>query len=124
MSTLTGRQRLGSFPVLVLVADDWTTGYRNSIDDKMSAPIPACIFIFSNSAGLSLPGLFRMCSEIASLPTSCSNADASIARDMSITRKAYGGAYCVMASKHIRTDVNFAWPNAEIAVMGPEGAVN
>jgi len=41
-----------------------------------------------------------------------------------ITRKAYGGAYCVMASKHIRTDVNFAWPSAEIAVMGPEGAVN
>ena len=41
-----------------------------------------------------------------------------------ITRKAYGGAYCVMSSKHIRTDVNFAWPTAEIAVMGPEGAVN
>ena len=41
-----------------------------------------------------------------------------------ITRKAYGGAYCVMSSKHIRTDVNFAWPSAEIAVMGPEGAVN
>jgi acetyl-CoA carboxylase carboxyltransferase component len=41
-----------------------------------------------------------------------------------ITRKAYGGAYCVMASKHIRTDLNFAYPTAEIAVMGPEGAVN
>ena len=41
-----------------------------------------------------------------------------------ITRKAYGGAYCVMASKHIRTDFNFAWPTAEIAVMGPDGAVN
>ena len=41
-----------------------------------------------------------------------------------ITRKAYGGAYDVMASKHIRADVNFAWPTAEIAVMGPEGAVN
>jgi propionyl-CoA carboxylase beta chain len=41
-----------------------------------------------------------------------------------ITRKAYGGAYCVMASKHIRTDVNYAWPTAEIAVMGPEGAVD
>jgi propionyl-CoA carboxylase beta chain len=40
-----------------------------------------------------------------------------------ITRKAYGGAYCVMASKHIRTDVNLAWPSAEIAVMGAEGAV-
>jgi propionyl-CoA carboxylase beta chain len=41
-----------------------------------------------------------------------------------ITRKAYGGAYCVMSSKHIRTDVNLAWPTAEIAVMGAEGAVN
>ncbi len=41
-----------------------------------------------------------------------------------ITRKAYGGAYCVMGSKHIRTDINLAWPSAEIAVMGPEGAVN
>ena len=41
-----------------------------------------------------------------------------------ITRKAYGGAYCVMSSKHIRTDFNYAWPTAEIAVMGPEGAVN
>jgi propionyl-CoA carboxylase beta chain len=41
-----------------------------------------------------------------------------------ITRKAYGGAYCVMASKHIRTDFNYAYPTAEIAVMGPEGAVN
>ena len=40
------------------------------------------------------------------------------------TRKAYGGAYCVMSSKHIRGDVNLAWPTAEIAVMGPEGAVN
>jgi propionyl-CoA carboxylase beta chain len=41
-----------------------------------------------------------------------------------ITRKAYGGAYCVMGSKHLRTDVNLAWPSAEIAVMGAEGAVN
>jgi len=41
-----------------------------------------------------------------------------------ITRKAYGGAYCVMSSKHLRTDVNLAYPSAEIAVMGPEGAVN
>jgi acetyl-CoA carboxylase carboxyltransferase component len=41
-----------------------------------------------------------------------------------ITRKAYGGAYDVMSSKHIRADVNLAWPTAEVAVMGPEGAVN
>jgi acetyl-CoA carboxylase carboxyltransferase component len=41
-----------------------------------------------------------------------------------ITRKAYGGAYCVMCSKHIRADYNVAWPTAEVAVMGPEAAVN
>ena len=41
-----------------------------------------------------------------------------------ITRKAYGGAYCVMGSKHLRTDINLAYPSAEIAVMGAEGAVN
>ena len=41
-----------------------------------------------------------------------------------ITRKAYGGAYLVMNSKHLRADVSFAWPTAEIAVMGAEGAVN
>ena len=51
-------------------------------------------------------------------------AEATVPKLTVVTRKAYGGAYCVMASKHIRTDVNFAWPTAEIAVMGPEGAVN
>jgi propionyl-CoA carboxylase beta chain len=51
-------------------------------------------------------------------------AEATVPKVTVITRKAYGGAYCVMASKHIRTDLNFAYPTAEIAVMGPEGAVN
>ncbi len=51
-------------------------------------------------------------------------AEATVPKITVITRKAYGGAYCVMSSKHIRTDVNYAWPTAEIAVMGPEGAVN
>jgi propionyl-CoA carboxylase beta chain len=50
-------------------------------------------------------------------------AEATVPKVTVITRKAYGGAYAVMASKHIRTDVNFAWPSAEIAVMGAEGAV-
>jgi propionyl-CoA carboxylase beta chain len=51
-------------------------------------------------------------------------AEATVPKITVITRKAYGGAYCVMGSKHIRTDINFAYPTAEIAVMGPEGAVN
>ena len=51
-------------------------------------------------------------------------AEATVPKLTVITRKAYGGAYCVMASKHLRTDVNLAWPTAEIAVMGAEGAVN
>ncbi|RJX51217.1 acyl-CoA carboxylase subunit beta [Halonotius pteroides] len=51
-------------------------------------------------------------------------AEATVPLLTVITRKAYGGAYCVMASKHIGGDVNYAWPTAEIAVMGPKGAVN
>src|SRR4029078_4605415 len=50
--------------------------------------------------------------------------EATVPKITVITRKAYGGAYCVMGSKHLRTDVNLAWPSAEIAVMGAEGAVN
>ncbi|HSR21324.1 MAG TPA: carboxyl transferase domain-containing protein [Anaerolineales bacterium] len=50
--------------------------------------------------------------------------EATVPKLTVITRKAYGGAYCVMSSKHIRGDLNLAWPTAEIAVMGPEGAVN
>jgi len=48
--------------------------------------------------------------------------EATVPKITVITRKAYGGAYCVMSSKHIRGDMNYAWPNAEIAVMGPKGA--
>jgi propionyl-CoA carboxylase beta chain len=51
-------------------------------------------------------------------------AEATVPKITVITRKAYGGAYCVMASKHIRTDLNYAYPTAEIAVLGPEGAAN
>ena len=51
-------------------------------------------------------------------------AEATVPKITVITRKAYGGAYCVMSSKHLRTDFNYAYPTAEIAVMGPEGAVN
>ena len=50
--------------------------------------------------------------------------EATVPKLTVITRKAYGGAYCVMSSKHIRGDVNLAWPSAEIAVMGADGAVN
>jgi propionyl-CoA carboxylase beta chain len=50
-------------------------------------------------------------------------AEATVPKITVITRKAYGGAYCVMASKHIRADINYVYPTAEIAVMGPEGAV-
>ncbi len=50
--------------------------------------------------------------------------EATVPKITVITRKAYGGAYCVMNSKHIRSDLNLAWPSAEIAVMGPDGAVD
>jgi propionyl-CoA carboxylase beta chain len=51
-------------------------------------------------------------------------SEATVPKVTVITRKSYGGAYCVMASKQIRTDFNYAWPGAEIAVMGAEGAVD
>jgi propionyl-CoA carboxylase beta chain len=51
-------------------------------------------------------------------------AEATVPKVSVITRKAYGGAYVVMSSKHLRGDINYAWPTAEIAVMGPDGAVN
>ena len=50
--------------------------------------------------------------------------EATVPKITVVTRKAYGGAYCVMNSKNIRSDLNLAWPTAEIAVMGPDGAVN
>ncbi len=50
--------------------------------------------------------------------------EATVPKITVITRKAYGGAYDVMSSKHVRGDINYAWPTAEIAVMGAEGAVN
>ena len=50
-------------------------------------------------------------------------AEATVPKITVITRKAYGGAYDVMSSKHLRGDMNYAWPSAEIAVMGPKGAV-
>jgi len=50
--------------------------------------------------------------------------EATVPRITVVTRKSYGGAYCVLSSKQIRGDLNFAWPSAEIAVMGPEGAIN
>ncbi len=51
-------------------------------------------------------------------------AEATVPRITVVTRKAYGGAYCVMNSKHLKSDLNFAWPSGELAVMGPDGAVN
>ena len=51
-------------------------------------------------------------------------SEATVPKITVITRKSYGGAYCVLSSKEVRGDINFAWPTAEVAVMGPEGAVN
>ena len=51
-------------------------------------------------------------------------SEATVPKITVLTRKAYGGAYIVMGSKHLRTDINYSWPSGEIAVMGPEGAVN
>ena len=72
-----------------------------------------------------LPGVNRStAASSGTVRSCCTPMPRRPCRRSRITRKAHGGAYCVMASKHIRTDANFAWPTAEIAVMGPEGAVN
>ena len=63
-------------------------------------------------------------SESRATPKARTFHEATVPKLTVITRKAYGGAYDVMCSKHVRADLNFAWPTAEIAVMGPEGAVN
>ena len=73
-----------------------------------------------------LPGLNKNTAEL-SVPApnfSTHYCEATVPKITLITRKAYGGAYDVMSSKHIRGDINLAWPGSEIAVMGPEGAVN
>jgi propionyl-CoA carboxylase beta chain len=73
-----------------------------------------------------LPGTFRSINGIIRSGAKLLYAycEATVPKLTVITRKAYGGAYCVMSSKHIRSDMNLAWPTAEIAVMGPDGAVN
>lgn len=85
--------------------------------------IPLVTFVdvpgFLPGAGQELGGIIRHGAKLL-----FAFSEATVPKVTVITRKAYGGAYCVMSSKHIRTDVNYAYPTAEIAVMGAEGAVN
>lgn len=85
--------------------------------------IPLVTFVdvpgFLPGAGQELGGIIRHGAKLL-----FAFSEATVPKMTVITRKAYGGAYCVMSSKHIRTDVNYAYPTAEIAVMGAEGAVN
>ena len=83
------------------------------------------IITFEDVPGF-LPGTFQEHHGIISSGAKLLYAycEATVPKLTVITRKAYGGAYCVMSSKHIRSDINLAWPTAEIAVMGPDGAVN
>ena len=80
----------------------------------------------SSTSRASCPASRRNTAGSSATARSCSIAycEATVPKLTVITRKAYGGAYDVMSSKHIRGDMNFAWPTAEIAVMGAEGAVN
>ena len=89
--------------------------------DAFSVPILTFVDVpgFLPGAGQEWNGIIRRGAKLI-----YAYAEATVPKVTVITRKAYGGAYCVMGSKHIRTDVNLAWPSAEIAVMGPEGAVN
>ncbi len=88
-----------SFNIPLIVLED-VPGFLPGIDQEHGG-------IIRNGAKL----LFAFC-------------EATVPKITVVTRKAYGGAYCVMNSKHIRADLNLAWPTAEVAVMGPDGAVN
>src|SRR5207248_5584359 len=89
--------------------------------DAFSIPLLTCVDVpgFLPGATQEYQGIIRHGAKLL-----YAFAEATVPRMTVITRKAYGGAYLVMNSKHLRADVSFAWPTAEIAVMGAEGAVN
>jgi acetyl-CoA carboxylase carboxyltransferase component len=132
-SLLVGFARLGGHPVgLVTQQPPDLAGVLNiDASDKGARFIRFCdcfnipLVTFADTPGF-LPGVGQEHGGIIRHGAKMiyAYAEATVPKLSVITRKAYGGAYIVMSSKHLRGDVNLAWPSAEIAVMGPEGAVN
>ncbi len=130
---LVGFARLGGYPVGIVAQQPEALAGVLDIDasDKGARFIRFCdcfnipLVTFTDTPGF-LPGVAQEHGGIIRHGAKMifAYAEATVPKLAVITRKAYGGAYIVMSSRHLRGDVNLAWPGAEIAVMGPEGAVN
>ncbi len=130
---LVGFARMGGFPVGIVAQQPMALAGVLDIDSSIKAArfVRFCdcfnipIITFEDVPGF-LPGTAQEYGGIIRNGAKLLYAycEATVPKITVITRKAYGGAYDVMSSKHIRGDVNLAWPSAEIAVMGPDGAVN
>ncbi|MEE8349730.1 MAG: acyl-CoA carboxylase subunit beta [Acidobacteriota bacterium] len=129
---VVGYARLNGFPVGIVANQPAFLAGTLDIDSSVKAArfVRFCdafnlpLIVFEDVPGF-LPGVRQEHGGIikAGAKLLYAFAEATVPKITVITRKAYGGAYCVMASKHIRADINYAYPTAEIAVMGPQGAV-
>ncbi len=133
LNLLVGFARLGGYPVGIVAQQPAALAGVLDIDasDKGARFIRFCdcfnvpLVTLADTPGF-LPGVAQEHGGIIRHGAKMifAYAEATVPKLAVVTRKAYGGAYIVMSSKHLRGDVNLAWPSAEIAVMGPEGAVN
>lgn len=132
-NALVGLARLDGYPVGIVAQEPMVMAGVIDIDaaDKITRFVRLCdcynlpIITFVDSPGF-LPGIDQEHRGIIrhGAKVLYAYSEAAVPKISIVTRKAYGGAYVVMSSKYLGTDLNLAWPSAEIAVMGPEGAVN
>jgi acetyl-CoA carboxylase carboxyltransferase component len=130
---VVGFSRLGGYPIGIVANQPMVLAGVLDIDssEKAARFVRFCdcfnipLIVFEDVPGF-LPGINQEHGGIIRHGAKLLYAfcEATVPKITVVTRKAYGGAYCVMNSKHIRADLNLAWPTAEIAVMGPDGAVN
>ena len=132
-NAIVGLARMGGMPVGIVAQEPSVMAGSVDIDaaDKITRFVRFCdsfnlpLVTFVDSPGF-LPGVDQEHRGIIrhGAKVLYAYSEASVPKISIVTRKAYGGAYVVMSSKYLGTDINFAWPSAEIAVMGPEGAAN
>jgi propionyl-CoA carboxylase beta chain len=132
-SAMVGLARLSGYPVGIVAQEPAVMAGVIDIDsaDKITRFVRLCdcynlpIITFVDSPGF-LPGVDQEHRGIIrhGAKVLYAYSEATVPKISVVTRKAYGGAYVVMSSKYLGTDLNLAWPSAEIAVMGPDGAVN
>lgn len=132
-NAIVGLARMGGMPVGIIAQEPSVMAGSIDIDaaDKITRFVRFCdsfnipLVTFVDSPGF-LPGVDQEHRGIIrhGAKVLYAYSEASVPKVSIVTRKAYGGAYVVMSSKYLGTDINFAWPSAEIAVMGPDGAAN